>query len=825
MAMVCLALLLGGCADQSQSPTSKIHYENALNFLHKRQFREAFVAAREAARVDSGSIPIQRLLGYLMANGGQSEQALGFFNRALELDSLDVAVHNDLACVYADQKKYNAALSHLHRAINIAPGLAILHYNLGSLRQYMGEFLTSEAAYKRALSLAPGDGNTHRGLGDLYLREGLYSKAEYHFDRALAQKPIKQAYFGLAQVHSLQGQHEQAVQNYRHALASDSNYTEAHYGLGQSYDALGELEKSRAARRAFKASGPLSHPKVLLVMSNPARTYAHLQEKSARVKESSIELREGIEETDVRFVDVAYSVGLDFRHTSGAAGIYNMVETMGAGVCFCDIGGDGLLDLYLVDGHALPDTGTKRSFNRLYKNRGDLFEDITLVSGGGDAGYGMGCTVADYDNDGLTDLYVTNFGPNALYRGLPNSKLKHVEGAVESELWGTSAAFFDYDADGDVDLYVVNYLNFTLQNNRICYNGSIRDYCDPKEYEGSPDLLYRNDDGKWVDVTHDAGLYNSSGKGLGVALADYDDDGDFDLYVANDGTPNFLYRNQGDGSFSEEGLLSGTAYNKEGLAEAGMGVAFGDYNRDGRADIFVTNFSHETNTLYRNADGVRFSDETTEAGLGRSSLPYVGFGAHFFDYDNDNDQDLFVANGHILANIEKLDDLLTYAQPLKLYANDGGVFHDVSMAVGLTDIPLRVGRGSAFGDYDGDGDLDVAVTSNNSAAALLRNEGGHRNNWLHIRLVEKVKSSRGFGARVFVRTNEGEEFRDVTAGASYLSSSAVGAFFGLGSAVSAHVRVRWLNGTEQDFGNVAANDHLVLSGGKLRRDGSAFRGL
>ena len=213
--MVCLALLLGGCADQSQSPTSKIHYENALNFLHKRQFREAFVAAREAARVDSGSIPIQRLLGYLMANGGQSEQALGFFNRALELDSLDVAVHNDLACVYADQKKYNAALSHLHRAINIAPGLAILHYNLGSLRQYMGEFLTSEAAYKRALSLAPGDGNTHRGLGDLYLREGLYSKAEYHFDRALAQKPIKQAYFGLAQVHSLQGQHEQAEQGER----------------------------------------------------------------------------------------------------------------------------------------------------------------------------------------------------------------------------------------------------------------------------------------------------------------------------------------------------------------------------------------------------------------------------------------------------------------------------------------------------------------------------------------------------------------------------------------------------------------------------------
>ena len=794
---------MGACADTPPAALGPGHLEQAVERLRQRDYPAALAAAERAVGADSNSVAARRVLGYLMMRAGQTDRALIHYNRALAVDSLSAAVHNDLACIYADRKQYNRALIHLDRAIALASDLAFLHYNLASLRQYMGQFRASEDAYNRALELAPDDGKMHRGLGILQLQEGRYDEAERHFTHARTANPRdKGARLGLAQVHVARGAHATAVEHYRAALALDPEYIEAQYGLVLAYAALGEREKSEAAQRTFAALGPLPHAKVRLVLSDPKRQYARgagaRQTRQGRAADA-----DGASANAVFFVDVAVAAGIDFRHTNGAAGDFYLVETMGAGACFIDRDGDGWLDLYFADGHALPTPGAEQPENRLFRNRGGAFAPEPDQAA--DRGYGMGCAIADCDSDGRVDLYVTNFGANALYRN-HEERLTHVAGVADDERWSSSAAFFDYDNDGDVDLYVANYLDFALARNRPCGNAQIRDYCDPKQFRGAPDALYRNDGAGFADVTRDAGVYDAGGKGLGVAVADYDDNGAIDLYVANDGTPNFLYRNRGDGTFAEEGLVSGTAYNLEGLAEAGMGTAFGDYDGDGRADVFVTNYAHETNTLYRNRGGGRFSDETASVGLGRPSLPYVGFGAHFFDYDNDGDDDLFVANGHIMKNIELLDDLITYGQSDQIYANEAGAYIDVSKRSGLARLPKRVGRGSAYGDYDQDGDLDVVVTNNNRPAALLRNEGGNRNHWLHIHLA-----GRALGAKVTVRAGGLTQARAVNAGMSYLSSSAAGAFIGLGRADSAEVVVRWPDGSTSDLGWVAANTRLVAT--------------
>ena len=372
-----------------------------------------------------------------------------------------------------------------------------------------------------------------------------------------------------------------------------------------------------------------------------------------------------------RFHDATQEAGIDFVHVNGANGQKFVIETVGPGGGFFDYDGDGRLDIYLINGAAVPGTEYDPApQNALYRNRGDgTFADVTSSAQVGDTGYGMGCAVGDYDNDGALDLYVTNFGANVLYRNEGDGTFADVTVAAQvgDEGWGASAAFADIDRDGFVDLYVGNYHNFSYANHRVCAEGGsgLQLYCGPEAFDGVTDVLYRNEgDGTFADITVAAGLGSAEGKELGVVFGDVDLDGDPDLYLANDKTLNFLYLNDGTGYFAEEALLSGVAYNEDGDVEAGMGVDIGDYDNDGDPDLFVTNFQWETNTLYKNLGDGTFVDETFLAGLGKGSIAYLAWGTRFFDADNDGDRDLFIANGHLESDVEQYRERdLPAAQP------------------------------------------------------------------------------------------------------------------------------------------------------------------
>ena len=518
-----------------------------------------------------------------------------------------------------------------------------------------------------------------------------------------------------------------------------------------------------------------------------------------------------------QFVDVTAEAGITFKHVNGASDRKFYLETMGSGAAFFDYDSDGDLDLYIVNGAPLPGfEAAAPPKNTFYRNNGNgRFSDVTAAAGVGDTGYGMGCVAADYDNDGDTDLYVTNFGENLLYQnngdGTFTDATVHA-GVGNGQKWSSSCAFVDYDHDGDLDLYVVNYLDYDLAGDRDWFDPrGRRIYSNPQVYAGISDTLYRNDgDGTFTNVTRQAGVYNKAGKGLGVTCGDYDNDGRIDIYVANDTTPNFLYRNSGDGRFVDIGPFAGAAYNEHGVAEGGMGVDFGDYNNDGSLDIFVTNFSNETNTLYYNTTDGALIDFTNIAGLGEVSFLKLAFGTKFFDANNDGLLDLFVANGHLYPTDS---DALEYAQADQIFINTGdGTFIDVSEQCGEYFSIRKVGRGAAFGDYDNDGDTDIFVVNLNQEGVLLRNEGGNKLNWLTIKTVG-VKSNRdGIGARVKVVTRSRSQIKEVQAGSSYLSGHDLRLIFGLGTETKAEtVKINWPSGAEQTFVDVAANQLLSIT--------------
>ena len=517
----------------------------------------------------------------------------------------------------------------------------------------------------------------------------------------------------------------------------------------------------------------------------------------------------------IRYTEV--SAGIDFDHYNGFSGEYYYVETFGPGSAFIDYDGDGWLDIYLVNGTYLKGLAPDPlPTNQLYRNRGDgTFARADV--GAADIGYGMGVAAADYDNDGDTDLYITNFGPNALYRNEGGYFVDATqETGVGDRRWSTSSAFLDYDLDGDLDLFATNYVDFDLNRNVLCKEGRIRTYCRPQAYEPVGDLLYRNDGGRFTDVTDEAGI-ELAGRGLGVALSDFDRDGDTDIYVANDGTMNFLYENRR-GHFAEIGLQTGTRYNEDGRAEAGMGVDFGDYDNDGYQDIFVTNFGFETNTLYRNSEGTYFADVSAEVALAEPTYDPLGFGTKFLDYDNDADLDLFVANGHVLDLMDDIDTTgnLSYYQTNQLLRNDGANdrregsrrFIDVSSQSGTSFSVKNVGRGTAVADYDNDGDIDLLVNGVADPPRLLRNDGGNQQHWLIVELVGAGHLD-ALGTIVTATTAGGmRQTRERQSGGSYLSAHDPRLHFGLGDATQIELEIRWPDGQIQYLKDVASDQIL-----------------
>ena len=438
----------------------------------------------------------------------------------------------------------------------------------------------------------------------------------------------------------------------------------------------------------------------------------------------------------------------------------------------------------------------------------------------GHTGYGVGCAIGDYDNDGDLDLYVTNFGPNVLYRNNGDGNFTDVSQSakVASPLWGMSCAFADVDNDGFLDLYIATYADYAVEKNKRCYKGNVWVYCGPDAFSPSRDVFYHNNqDGTFSGLTRESGfLAVTPNHGLALTFGDYDDDGDIDLYVANDQEANFLFQNRGDGTFAEVGLLSGVSHSELGMEEAGMGAAFGDYDNDGKLDLTVSNFQKETNTLYRNEGEGFFGDVTIQSGVAKVTYTYLGWGIAFLDYDNDGYKDIFVANGHVLDNIAELDRSTACPQRNLLLRNLGnGTFADVTERAGPGLSLRKASRAVAFGDYDNDGDIDILVTNWNQTPDLLRNDGGNQNHWIQIRAVGTQSNRSGIGAKIKVVAEGLTQYGEVHSGGSYLAFSDLCVHFGLAkSEVVDRVEIRWPSGQTDTAKNLPVNRRYVAIEGK-----------
>ncbi|HEV3468621.1 MAG TPA: CRTAC1 family protein [Pyrinomonadaceae bacterium] len=526
----------------------------------------------------------------------------------------------------------------------------------------------------------------------------------------------------------------------------------------------------------------------------------------------------------VEFSDVTEAAGLRFRHNSGAFGKKYLPETLGAGAAFLDYDGDGWQDIFLVNSTAWPEQKGGQTTSALYRNNQDgTFRDVTAEAGLAVPVYGIGAAAADYDNDGLTDLYVTAVGPDKLFRNVGAGKFQDVtrQAGVGDPGFGTSAAWLDYDRDGKLDLFVANYVEWSPERDVHCtLDGTNKSYCTPQKYQGQAPTLYRNrGNGTFENVTQRAGLADPSNKALGVALLDYNDDGWTDLFVANDTEPNRLYKNNGNGTFTDEALTAGVAFGETGAARAGMGVDAADYDGSGRPSLVIGNFTSERIALYRNEGGGLFTDEAQASGIGKMSEQSLTFATFFFDYDLDGLLDIFAVNGHVSDDIQKVQPRVRYAQPPHLFRNLGRRrFEEVTARVGRALGRAVVGRGAAYADYDLDGDLDLLVTANNGPARLYRNDNANQNDVLRLRLVGSRSNRDAVGAKVTVRGGGFKSSNTVRTGSSYASQSELPVTLGLGRPDGTEraftVDIVWPNGERMTLQQVRANQSLVVQEGQ-----------
>ena len=518
----------------------------------------------------------------------------------------------------------------------------------------------------------------------------------------------------------------------------------------------------------------------------------------------------------VEFVDITRSAGIKWGFRTLAPGTRYLIETMGGGGGFIDYNGDGLLDIYLVCYSQTPQADRQTKLKDvLYRNNGDgTFTDVTESAGISNSMLGMGLIVGDYNNDGWPDIYITGYGASKLYlnSGKGSFTDETARAGVGNDKWGTSAAFFDYDNDGFLDLFVCNYLSFDPDGKVACDFFEGRPFCYLAKFKGSASVLYHNNrDGTFTNVSAKAGIAQHAGKGLGVIAFDYNNDGKIDLFQANDGAPNFLFRNNGDGTFSEVALEANCALDPDGNVRGGMGVDAEDLDGDGYLDIFVTNFSQQTNAFWHNNGDGTFDETTNKLGLGRVSYVMSGFGTRFFDYNNDGLVDLFVLNGHPFEPINKVFAETTYAEPPFLSENTGTGFREVAALHGAPLKKSYLGRGLAVGDIDNDGDSDLLLLNAGEPPVLLRNDGGNKNHWVGIRLVGTKSNRDGIGASVTISAGGKQRSKALIGGTSYCSASDQRLLFGIGNNEKIDtLSVRWPRGQVTTLKDVAIDRYLSI---------------
>jgi hypothetical protein len=525
----------------------------------------------------------------------------------------------------------------------------------------------------------------------------------------------------------------------------------------------------------------------------------------------------------IEFTDVSAQAGIHFKHNSGAFGKKYLPETLGNGCAFLDYDNDGWQDVLIVNSTAWPERKTPRSFLALYhNNQNGTFTDVTRQAGLAVETYGIGVAVADYDNDGNQDIYITSVGPNHLFRNLGGGKFADVtaRAGVGDAGFSTSAAWFDYDNDGKLDLFVANYVDWSVEKDQLCsLDGKNKSYCTPQSYQGqSPTLYHNRGNGTFENVTQRAGLNDPTCKSLGVALLDYNNDGWMDLFVANDTEPNRLYKNNGNGTFTDEAVTAGVAFSEAGTARAGMGVDAADYDGSGRQGIVVGNFTNESMALYSNDGSGLFTDEAPKSGIGKMSAQSLTFAVFFFDYDLDGLLDVFAANGHVSDDISVVQPNVKYAQAPHLFRNKGKKkFEEKTGQLGRAIQRAIVGRGAAYGDFDNDGDLDLLITSNNGPARLLRNENANQNDLVRVKTVGAKATRDGIGAKVTLNTGKGKLFNMVKTGSSYCSQSELPIVFGLGAPEAGRVmtlEIIWPGGQKDTITNVQPNQSITVQEGK-----------
>jgi enediyne biosynthesis protein E4 len=777
--------LAAGQVQDKETAEAEKHLRLARSLFDQRRFAEAATEAAHARKADPDSLSAWKLSGLSLQLAQRLAEAEEEFTKALKRFPTDADLWFYLARAHYLQSELKPAQQAAHKAIQLKSNHADAHIQLALIYEAQQEFSLALSNYERAIELNRQQRHSHTlpllNAGQLLGKLGRFSEALVHLTAAeiLAPQSIE---IRLARGRVLErlGRIAEAQKEYEKAVA-----------LGGNLYARSHLDRLQA---------------VVEKGSQPATNLRAIQ--------------------SIQFRNHAGRAGLSFILKNSASPRKYQVETMPGGVAVLDYNNDGWLDIYFVNGAELPPMKktSPQYWNRLFHNKGDgSFTDVTAKAGVSGEGYGMGTAVSDYDNDGDQDIFVTGVNRNILFQNQGDGTFRDVTASAGLEgidpalgkPWSVAAAWFDYDNDGKLDLFVVNYCKWNTSIDPYCgdFRPGFRTYCFPAKYEGLPNQLFRNrGDGTFVDVSQASGIAQHIGKGMGVAVADFNDDGFTDLFVANDTVPNFLFRNDGRGGFHEVALQTGVAVNESGAAVSSMGVDFRDYDNDGRPDLIVTALEGETFPVFRNIGNGFFSDETFPSLLGVGTLKRSGWGLGLFDFNNDGFKDLFTVNAHVNDNIELYNEQ-TYRQTNAIFANLGnGTFQDVSSQAG-GDFQARLAhRGCAFADFNNDGKLDVVTTALNEPVELFQNESAGQNHWLTLVLIGTRSNRDGLGAKIKLIASSGaEQFNHATTSVGYASSSDRRVHFGLArDNLVRTLEIRWPSGTVQVLKDVRADQILTI---------------